>query len=886
MNFFNKKSNTDNKARKAKKEKRAKAAEFKSLLNAEVSPISSELPYHAYDDETGVFINKFSTGFGLELSMFTGANGTLETSLLNLIESNIPDDCYGTFIRWCNNKVGDQLDINLNIGLKKGGLYEKVAVEADKYYRYAALESFPNKANVKASLRNNRLFLFLCFPYMSGKTIEAEIARVRHIKDELKASLTTVGLSNLDIDAVELINILKDVLKPNLDNLYYAKTRGIDELNPLSQQILDKSYELMVEKKHLNISFNKTESAKEIQTEIINFGFSQYPLNQEFHLWEVPDIFANLLRPSEAITASWVYTVSFHLLPLEAGKRMADKMFKSSETLAKSLGKIMPFYHKAYQEWDMLRRDIQDKKRRVLNLLPIFTIHTKAEHALKHIAEVQNSFNSHGFKVEPTLMQLPALLATMPFWVCEQRRMESSFKHMSFTVLAKSTNLVSLLPVVSDFKGSNGSGAILTSFRSQLSSLYFFSQQLGADNYNFCMSATPGSGKSVFAQEFILNILMRDGRIWVIDKGRSYEKLCKDLGGVYMDASSISLNPFTYIRDFNLSHNELRNKLEQKPEINNSDNIADELQGNFTVTRDLIAVMAGADNLSEVQLAHLQEAVIAAWRKKKNKAIIDDVIDALLEIYKAENDLRIKDIAILLRQFSSTGIYAQYFNKPSVLDPKANFVVLELGQFAQDPVLFKPILFAMLLNVQEQMFLTDRAIPKYCIFDEAWDVMSGTNSHAIRFLENGYRTARKHGGGFGVIVHSLKDFLKNKESEIIWETAGTKILLGQQDATALTVQFNNQDVLQPYEQMVAKTFQAAKVGFSSMLIRTGKTTSFNRFFIDPYKRILLSTEPNQVQMVDNLIAQGLPMRDAVGKVAEHYYGKELEMINRRLGHDA
>jgi conjugal transfer ATP-binding protein TraC len=67
-------------------------------------------------------------------------------------------------------------------------------------------------------------------------------------------------------------------------------------------------------------------------------------------------------------------------------------------------------------------------------------------------------------------------------------------------------------------------------------------QALGVDlfanpsgNFNACVVGTSGSGKSVFMNELALGYLGSGARVWVIDAGRSYENLCRRLGGQYLE---------------------------------------------------------------------------------------------------------------------------------------------------------------------------------------------------------------------------------------------------------------------------------------------------------------------------------------------------------------
>ena len=73
-------------------------------------------------------------------------------------------------------------------------------------------------------------------------------------------------------------------------------------------------------------------------------------------------------------------------------------------------------------------------------------------------------------------------------------------------------------------------------------------------NYNCCIAAQSGSGKSFLVNEIISSYLSEGGQCWVIDVGRSYEKkLCEVYDGEFLQFgqdSGICLNPFEIVEDY------------------------------------------------------------------------------------------------------------------------------------------------------------------------------------------------------------------------------------------------------------------------------------------------------------------------------------------------
>lgn len=812
----------------------------------------SILPYHAYDEVRELFINDSSAGFGWELPIFAGANDEIIVKLTDMLNFALPEtgDWYGQVIRWGNNKVGQQLD---EIKQKKGalgGIYETLANNADRYYRYAALERFFNRQDWPVCLRDNRLFFFVSLK-VKRNLLDA-MEELISVRDTFEKEMASKNIDYVRLQVEGFLSILRDWFNHDRDDLYYAKGNDYDDLNPLRSQIKAPNFELGVHDKFLEIAFDKGD--RTIENRYVGFVFNKLP--QKFALWQGADSFARLTKPAESITCPYVYSISFKVLPREKALSLSENGLNDTKNIATTtLGKFMPTAREAAQEWDHLRRELLEGNVKLAEGYLSLMIFTEDERQKQDIAQTLNAFRANGFELtQKKYLQQQIFLSSLPFMIAEG--LWEDLKVFGLVRFMKTFSVINLMPLVADYKVA-ADGLVIPSFRHQLACFNLFSQDLRVDNRNAAVSAASGSGKSFFVQDIALDVLSQGGRVWIIDKGESYKKLCHLLNGTYIDSRNLRLNPFTFLND---------------------------LENDIPVATDLIAVMASPNaELSPVQFAHLQDAVLKAYQARGNNAKIDDVIIALGDIYKAHEDLRIKDIMTLLSHYKSDGQYGRYFNERSMLDPNAKLTVLELGGFEQNDNLLRPVLFSLILTIQEQMFQTSRLVPKLCIIDEAWALLTGENSQAVRFIETGFRTARKHGGSFLTITQGLGDYFKSAEAKTLWENSSIKIILRQGDKSALGLKNNDKEILSPVEQNVLSTFQAAaSTGYSSLMLKCGDVTSFHRFFADPSKRILLSTESKQFEQVEALLTAGKSLEVAVMEIAERYYGEEMKQINARL----
>ncbi len=104
-----------------------------------------------------------------------------------------------------------------------------------------------------------------------------------------------------------------------------------------------------------------------------------------------------------------------------------------------------------------------------------------------------------------------------------------------------------LLPVQGSWKGTEGQGILLKTWRDEPLSLDLFDPKLTAKHS--VMLGSTGAGKSFFTSYLLLHFLMaaKEHEVIVIDLGGSYRKLSQALKGAYFEvecSENYALNPF------------------------------------------------------------------------------------------------------------------------------------------------------------------------------------------------------------------------------------------------------------------------------------------------------------------------------------------------------
>lgn len=583
-----------------------------------------------------------------------------------------------------------------------------------------------------------------------------------------------------------------------------------------------------------------------IRTKITNLSIRTLP--DEFALWQSPNNFFNVFRASQAIRCPFLISVHLRLIPSQEAKAKAQSTYLSMAKKANSIyAKYISGTQETAAEWKKIRDELAANEIRLaLSFFNLVLFSKDGEEKHDESAAI-SCFRYNKIELCNTkYMQLQSFLATLPFVMSEG--MFNDLKKAGRLKTLTTWNLANLLPLVADFKLGR-QGVLLTSFRNQICFFDMYSNYLPTANYNLAVAATSGAGKSFLVQNIINYVLSINGRCFVIDLGQSYRKFCEIVGGTYLEYSSLNLNPFTNLHNINESSEQIR---------------------------DLLSVLASpSGGLDDVQEEYLRQAVIISWYKKKNQANIDDVIKSLKELNAKQNDIRIHDVITLLERYSTTGPYPKIFNDYSKIAPDAQFVVLELGDLENKPDLMKAVLFALILNIEENLYQSPRNQPKMVVIDEAWRLLAGDNKAAARFIEKGYRTARRHYGSFVTITQSIDDFQKSDEAKACWNCSDIKAIMLQNSKAFEDFMLSHKDYFDSYTAALIRQFREARNnGFSEMMLQTGKIQSFCRLFVDPFSRVMFSSAGNEFTAVKKYQEQGHSITESILKVAKENYPNE------------
>ena len=822
----------------------------------------ASLPYRYYDDINELFVNAGTAGFILEAAPLPGANEQVVAALDDMLRKKLPRKTPVTVILTASKCVGERIERGVSADMWKGQMSDHLNKITRAFWQRSALNGLANERDYPLFLRNYRIFIVFGKP--AKRFTQQVMDDLVQIRNTIRLSLSAARIDSINTDVNAFLSVMREMMNYRQEQVMTSSS-DYNEDEQLNRQVVDPAIDVRVRPSHIRVEL--PESIEPDGTRlpasscrVINMQMSKNP--KRFALWSGADNLQNLRFPDLGIPCPFMLTWTTELEEQTSSQNEAlRKDMDLSKKAQSAYGQLFPGTKRQADEWRRTREELSTNEAALCRTyfnLTLFTPDNNKDAQSCELAAV-NVFRKNELEmVTVQYQQMRNWLAGFPFVM--QEGMWEDLKMTGATLRAKSWNAVNLMPVVAERQLSN-LGMPLPTYRNQVAFFDMFGEENGSTNFNIAVTGTSGAGKTFLIQSILRDVLNAGGFAWVIDMGDGYKNYCHQAGGVYLDGAKLRFNPFANVRD-------IRHSAEG-------------------IVRLLTVLASPTEPLDGVCEAILQKAVMDAWERKQHGARIDDVHNYLTseEVNTSFADkptiiARLAELAMLLETYCTWGPDGEYFNadKPT-LDGETRFAVLELLSLEDKPKLLSSILFSLILAIQEKMYHSPRDLKKVCIIDEAWRLLGGSNPHAARFIETGYRTVRRHRGSFITITQGIKDFSASKEAEAAWNNSSTKITL-LQDARAFKQYLaDNPDQFTEMEKYVIKGFQPAlQTGYSSLLISAGEFSSFHRLFVDPVTRAMFSSRGEDFAFMQNAQKAGATADEAAYLLAEKKYGAELREL--------
>lgn len=775
----------------------------------------------AFDAEAGLFLHDDeSLGFGFLCTPLSGVEESTAERLSVLLNQDWPAGTLMQIGLWATPDIDAALARMLGLRLDS---QSAVLREATRQRLQFLRDGVAKPLVPGTDLRVRDLLLFVCvkLPLAAGLPEAAEREAAIERREASAQVLATAGLQPRPLTADHLVRLFGTLLNWGDDASWRA--RLIPECDPhrlIHEQLLDATHALEVDAEGLTLGDAR------VQT----LSCKRYPDRVGFGL--AARYLGDPLSGTRGIRHNVLLTMTLHF-PEQEGLRARLKTQRqwATNTAYGPLAKFLPELVTRKHGFDVLFSALEQGDRPLQAHLSLVLFSPKDE-AQAVRSNAVTYWRELGFQLMPDhYFALPLFLNSLPFGA-ERKAIRDMMRYR--TLAAR--HAVALLPVFGDWKGTGTPVIQLLSRNGQLMDLSLFDSQ---SNYNAVIAASSGAGKSFFTNELVAAYLSAGARCWLIDVGRSYEKLCSAFGGQFIaftEQADLCLNPF-----------ELVQRWEEEADV---------------VTALITAMAAPTEPLGDYRTAGLKRVLKTVWDRLGQSMTVDAIADALL----AESDARLQDVGRQLFSFTSAGEYGRYFNGANSIRFTAPLVVLELEELKSRRHLQQVVLLLLIYQIQQAMYLGERGQPKLVVIDEAWDLL--TNGDVGRFIESGYRRFRKYGGAAVTITQSLADLYTNPVGRAIAENSANSFLLAQPAQAIDQLAAEQRLPLPAGASELLKTVHTVPGAYSEICCLTTLGGGIGRLVVDPFRRLLYSTAPKDVAALDALQTQGLSTVEAIQALLE------------------
>ena len=411
-----------------------------------------------------------------------------------------------------------------------------------------------------------------------------------------------------------------------------------------------------------------------------------------------------------------------------------------------------------------------------------------------------------------------------------------------------SDQVAQFAPVEADFKG-NYPNNLFISKRGQLAGFDFFQTSASKNGY---IIAKSGAGKSVLLNYMVLNSHTRGDRIFITDIGGSYEPICKELYGQYIEIDldkPISFNPFSDLKELSL----------------------DDLNffSDWIYSLGASKLKSEALKLQNIIKPKIQEIIRILFDNLGENLEITNIRDEIRKI----DDSRYQDFAIALTPFCKGELYGDFLSGKSQIDLNNQLAVLELGKVENIAEIRDAMIFIWEYHKSNAVYKQEKDAEHggrriLVIIDEVHKFL-GKNEMMDDAIEQAYRRFRKHLASIWIATQSFED-INNTEGltragRVILANSPWKIFLGQEE-TSLNMLFASSAFKFDYiEEQLIRAVTTVKPEYSELFLITPDQQKIPyRLVMNKYFYYLTTTDQDDKRKVNNIMKMhNLSKKDAI-----------------------
>jgi type-IV secretion system protein TraC len=778
-----------------------------------INAFDDYLSYRYFDKEHSLFLSDGNIiGFMLEISPIVGVDDSVHKNLSHFFNDELPEHSYLQFLLVASHDVEDILSHWQEARINPDPLINKITNRRAQFIRERAKSFGVSDGRIA---RDYRIFLSFTQKIDTKSNSKSGIINFR---DSFINKLESLHLAPCICDATDLIRLTRSIIQMELT----SKTSATyNDLELLSKQIIAPSMMQGIEEDRIN----------HLTTGLTSRTYHLKELPHEFSLAETINLFGDSTRSNMGIGARFIISYS-----------IASNISKSTSAMITTRGKkVIEASEKWYSdnnrdlkreaaEWQDINDRVTSNGERFLTEHWSLMI-TSTSESLDIVSQnLISLYNNNNFRLTISVnLQLPSLLSMLPM---QQGLMWKILEKFKLTRLVLSKEVIARLPIHAEWKGVPKSGVLLHARRGQLFNFNPF-YKMNSGNYNICIFAPSGGGKSVFLQDLAVSLMAQNTRMFILDIGQSFANICTLLDGETIQFGRnvpFSLNPFaSFLKGMNQ---------DDKDEF-------------LKCTKGLLEVMCGV--LDDARgSAELEKAIVAALLQNHYKLDISSFADFL----EKSDSIILQKYGATLYPYTRTGLYGKYFLGEKQATFKRLITVFEFEEIKNDPKLLSIVLQILLMEVTNQFLTGDRQTPFMIIVDEAWMLLDFATSFFAAFV----RTVRKYGGSLVICVQNFMDLHKTQEHRTILENSTWTILL-KQDEKGLGA-FKESEAFKEMIPLI-KSISLSPNQYAEALFYTTGVTIIGKLVLDDYSKALFSTDAADFNFLRRRKAEGVSLDEAV-----------------------
>jgi len=796
----------------------------KQLLDRFV--LSDFLPMYAYDKESGAYILAHGVGVAFECSQIWGGSSVVD-AIKGLYYQDFPAGTTIQYLTYASPIINYLTDTYVLVREKQAPSSDYIDIAKRKK---EFIESGSKKSLLKGyDFRTRNFKHFITITVSCDSTpdgYEQGIGILNKIKSTIYQALNVAHLNPKELYPSRYITILSELINPSHDN---TKIQQYDEKTLIREQICYSDTELIVEKDYLKID-NKY---------IRSLTIRQYP--EKWDISDTVNYVGSLYDNVRQIPTPFLITMNTEFPDkVKALTQVQQRQMTTAYQLFGPIAKWFPELAEKKAHLDRYLASMRGGDSPVYAYMNIILYADSLEELENVTSLTMNLYRSLGFILQiDTYISFPLFIQALPFGY--QRETQGELRRRK---LLKGSDIAELAPLASDWQGFGTPIIQLVSRRGQLQFFDIFSNPQGG--YSGIVVAATGAGKSFFVNEFITSYLSVGAKIWVIDVGRSYEKLCSFCNGnflVFGAKSETCINPFTNIRELN-----------------------DEIP----ILKSIIAQMISMNKVDELTLSYIEEAIKECYMEYGN----DTTITNIAEYFTNKDDPLALSIAKRLFPYTTSGAYGSYFNGKANLQADANLVVMELEELKSKKDLQEVVLLSLIFQIQQAMM--DRETYKILIIDEAWDLLIGGNT--TDYMETAYRRFRKYKGACLTITQSVNDFYRIPAGIAMIENSDFMFLLRQRPESIKMLKESGRVSLTEGLYELLTSVHTDQGNYSEIFVYTPVGITISRLIVDRFTQLLYTSRADEYTAIKKYLSEGLSITEAIERVIQDEDEERMRLL--------